>query len=123
MALLGQLRARLGAARLALEDYPSGSDLHRLHSELQANALINLIKERRHELTDEDKLTASSLVQTGHFHRNDSMAILRSLTVKAPGQIRRDAQDFTTFMNFLGTVARMRIRCGGGHGPLDWFAC
>ena len=94
-----QLRGRIGAARLALNDTPAGSEMRRMSSQLQANAVVTLLKSKSIELSDDDRAKLSTLVTKIPFLEADAVAILSAIASKTCK--RREAQDMVAFLYYV----------------------
>ena len=95
--MFSDVRARLGAARLHLHDL-QGSASHAAHSQLQANAIVALIKRSLQNLDADEKASLSTLAINGNFCECDLAKITKCLSSASQ---RRPSQDFTAFLAYL----------------------
>lgn len=98
MSVFAQLRGRIGAARLTLEQQVGAR--HCASSSLQAEALLALIKKSGKELSFDERATLCDMMANVNFAEADAEIVLTSLQ-KAPKMERRPAQDMTAFMHYL----------------------
>jgi hypothetical protein len=101
------LKARLGAARLALEHYPKGSPSHNALSKAQSAALREMLGAA--VLTAMERADLANIVVAMNWSEpDDGNSVLAALTpgtpMLPPGKRRRSQQDFLAFCNF-GTEA------------------
>jgi hypothetical protein len=101
------LKARLGAARLALENYPKGSPSHKALSKAQSAALREMLGAA--VLTAIERADLANIVVAMNWcEPDDGNSVLAALTpgtpMLPPGKRRRSQQDFLAFCNF-GTEA------------------
>jgi hypothetical protein len=97
------LKARLGAARLVLEQYPKGSPNHKALSKAQAAALREMLGKAVLTAVDRADL-ANAVVGINWCEPEDGNMVLAALTPETstlpPGKRRRSQQDFLGFCNF-----------------------
>jgi hypothetical protein len=101
------LKARLGAARLVLEQFPKGSPSHKALSKAQSAALREMLGTA--VLTALDRADMANVVVAMNWcEPDDGNSVLAALTpgtsMLPPGKRRRTQQDFLAFCNF-GTEA------------------
>ena len=99
-AAFAQVRARIGASRVAIAATPQGTPLQKMSSELQARSLITLLKDKATALTDDEKAQVAAAVATTGFLQDDACAILATMNNNG-GPKRREAQDMLTFPHFV----------------------
>jgi hypothetical protein len=97
------LKARLGAARLVLEEYPKGSPSHKALSKAQSAALVEMLGAA--VLTAVERADLANLVVAMSWcEPDDGNSVLAALTpvtsMLPPGKRRRTQQDFLAFCNF-----------------------
>jgi hypothetical protein len=97
------LKARLGAARLVLEQYPKGSPNHKALSKTQAAALREMLGTAVLTAMDRADL-ANVVVGINWCEPEDGTSVLAALapvtSTLPPGKRRRTQQDFMAFCNF-----------------------
>ncbi len=94
------IKARLGAARLLLEDHV-GTDSHAVVSRTQAAAVCDLIQ--RSPLTNEFRAEVVDIALKIQWHGHDSSMVLNSLSppdALPPNKRRRQQQDYSTLLAF-----------------------
>jgi hypothetical protein len=101
-----EIKARLGAAKLVLEDMEAGSSTHRAMSSLQSKAFCKMISGTPLP-PDACSDLAALAVQTKWHGHEDLTAVLTALTPATslpPGKRRRCQQNFMNLVNY-GTAA------------------
>jgi hypothetical protein len=97
------LKARLGAARLILQQYPKGSPAHKALSKAQSAALREMLVTSVLTAVDRADL-ANAVVGIEWCEPEDGTSVLAALTPDTstlpPGKRRRSQQDFLAFANF-----------------------
>ena len=97
------LKARLGAARLVLEQYPKGSPNHKALSKAQAAALREMLGTAVLTAMDRADL-ANVVVGINWCEPEDGTSVLAALAPETstlpPGKRRRTQQDFLAFCNY-----------------------
>ena len=103
MSVFAQLRGRVGAARLTLAELNKGGELHKVSSNLQANAVIASLKQHGKELTADEKASLCSMITTAGFVEKDATSILNVISNSLPAKARREAQNHVGFLQYLST--------------------
>jgi hypothetical protein len=97
------LKARLGATRLSLEQFPKGSPSHKALSKAQSAALREMLGTAVLTAVDRADL-ANTVVGMNWCEPDDGNSVLAALTpvtsMLPPGKRRRTQQDFLAFCNF-----------------------
>ena len=99
-----QLRARIGASRLALNDTEGA--MRAMASKLQTACILELLTEKSQELSPEDKCKLSTLVGSAGFETENAMAIMSKLSSETipsiPSQYkRRGAQHMEGCIHYM----------------------
>ena len=89
MALFAQLRGRIGGAGLLLRSYPLGSALHQAQSEVQAAAVLSVLRSQGNQLTADEKARLSSMIAASAFAEKDALSRSHP-DVPAPGRKKAD---------------------------------
>jgi hypothetical protein len=100
------IKARLGAARLVLEDMEADSSTHRAMSRLQSKAFCDMVSATPLPADACSDLAAQAVQMKWHGHE-DLTAVLTALTPATslpPGKRRRCQQNFMNLVNY-GTAA------------------
>ena len=64
-----------GLAALLLRSYPLGSALHQAQSEVQAAAVLSVLRSQGNQLTADEKARLSSMIAASAFAEKDALAI------------------------------------------------
>ena len=76
MALFAQLRGRIGAAGLVLRSYPPESSMHQAQSEVQAAAVLSVLRSQGNQLTADEKARLSSMIAASAFAEKDALEMV-----------------------------------------------
>jgi len=105
------LRARLGAARLALSQFAPGTAEHASTSRAQARAVIDLAVRCADSLTPECRAIVVEVASTVPWHGQDGVAV--SQTLAGPeisfSSCRRQQQNYMTFILYLSVAVWERL--------------
>ena len=86
-----------GLAALLLRSYPLGSALHQAQSEVQAAAVLSVLRSQGNQLTADEKARLSSMIAASAFAEKDALAIVALMSLKSSN--RRAAQDMRNNKN------------------------
>ena len=110
-AKLPVLRARLGAARLALSQHAPGSPAHGATSRAQARAVIDLAVRCSDSLTPECRAIVVEVAATVPWHGQDGVAVAQVLAGPeiSSSSSRRRTQNYINFLLYLPAWAWDRL--------------
>jgi len=110
-AKLPVLRARLGAARLALSQFAPGSPAHGATSRAQARAVIDLAVRCSDSLTPECRAIVVEVAATVPWHGQDGIAVAQVLAGPeiSSSSSRRRQQSYINFLAYLPAWAWERL--------------
>jgi len=102
MGTFERARARIGAARILLQELPLYSPQHRATSSLQSDALVVLLRSAacRKDLNAEQAATLSTQIHGAKFHAEHLSEILAELAGQRKKR-RRDCQDATNAFEYF----------------------
>ena len=122
MACFAQLRGRLGVARLLLAELKDeGGPALAATSQLQAESIAEHLQKGGKQLDAEERADLATQVQSAGFESKDVQLILQFLvTTKQNG--RRDAQDYTAFLEYVSSKEWDLIDAGS-ESEIDDISC
>jgi hypothetical protein len=104
MESVKQIKIRIGAARVVLDQHSGDAAKHSLISKVQSGALVASILASVADLTAEDRAELANLVVEANWHGLDGNAILQALippkTPDVLGKRRRTSQTFLSLPNY-----------------------
>ena len=99
----GQVRGRIAAARLVLAEITVGSEMHKMQSSLQGNAVRTLLANTSGDLDIGAKANLATMVAAASFCEVDAVAIVSALQGHEIGSNRRPQQDMVAFLQYVSS--------------------